>query len=92
MVDIYGRMIVEVRESNDTQTRAFKMAEYAIPTDVETIVQTNEILVQRAIMLNSDDAIVYARQCREFGAGYWIAKNGLEVVVVYSLDSDGKIS
>ena len=92
MGDIYGRMIVEVRESNDTQTRAFKMAEYAIPTDVETIVQTNEILVQRAIMLNSDDAIVYARQCREFGAGYWIAKNGLEVVVVYSLDSDGKIS
>ena len=68
------------------------MTEYAIPTDVQTIVQTNEILVQRAIMLNSDDAIVYARQCREFGAGYWIAKNGLEVVVVYSLDSDGKIS
>ena len=68
------------------------MAEYAIPTDVKTIVQTNEILVQRATMLNSDDAIVYARQCREFGAGYWIAKNGLEVVVVYSLDSDGKIS
>lgn len=68
------------------------MAEYAIPTDVETIVQTNEILVQRAIMLNSDDAIVYARQCRKFGAGYCIAKNGLEVVVVYSLDSDGKIS
>ena len=68
------------------------MAEYAIPTDVQTIVQTNEILVQRAIMLNSDDAIVYARQCRKFGAGYWIAKNGLEVVVVYSLDSDGKIS
>ena len=68
------------------------MAEYAIPVDVETIVETSEILVQRAIMLNSDDAIVYARQCREFGAGYWIAKNGLEVVVVYSLDSDGKIS
>ena len=68
------------------------MTEYAIPTDVQTIVQTNEILVQRATMLNSDDAIVYARQCREFGAGYWIAKNGLEVVVVYSLDSDGKIS
>jgi hypothetical protein len=43
-------------------------------------------------MLTSDDAIAYARQCREFGAGYWIAKNGLEVTVVYSLDSDGKIS
>ena len=68
------------------------MAEYAIPVDVETIVETNEVIVQRAIMLTSDDAIVYARQCREFGAGYWISKNGLEVVVVYSVDSDGKIS
>jgi hypothetical protein len=68
------------------------MAEYAIPVDVETVVETNEIIVQRATMLNSDDAIVYARQCRKLGAGYWIAKNGLEVVVVYSLDSDGKIS
>jgi hypothetical protein len=68
------------------------MAEYAIPISVETIVETNEIIVQRATMLNSDEAIVYARQCREFGAGYWIAKNGLEVVVVYSLDADGKIS
>jgi hypothetical protein len=68
------------------------MAEYAIPVDVETIVETNEVIVQRAIMLNPDDAIVYARQCREFGAGYWISKNGLEVVVVYSVDSDGKIS
>jgi len=71
---------------------AFKMAEYAIPVDVETIVETNEVIVQRAIMLTSDDAIVYARQCREFGAGYWISKDGLEVVVVYSVDSDGKIS
>jgi hypothetical protein len=68
------------------------MAEYAIPVDVETIVETNEVIVQRAIMLTSDDAIVYARQCREFGAGYWISKDGLEVVVVYSVDSDGKIS
>ena len=68
------------------------MAEYAIPVNVETIVETNEVIVQRAIMLNSDDAIAYARQCREFGAGYWISKNGLEVTVVYSLDSDGKIS
>jgi hypothetical protein len=71
---------------------AFKMAEYAIPISVETIEETDEIIVQRAIMLNSDDAIAYARQCREFGAGYWICKNGLEVVVVYSLDADGKIS
>ena len=68
------------------------MAEYAIPVNVETIVETNEVIVQRAIMLTSDDAIVYARQCREFGAGYWISKNGLEVTVVYSVDSDGKIS
>ena len=68
------------------------MAEYAIPISVETIEETSEIIVQRAIMLNSDEAIVYARQCREFGAGYWISKNGLEVVVVYSLDADGKIS
>jgi hypothetical protein len=68
------------------------MAEYAIPVDVETIAETNEIIVQRATMLNSDDARVYARQCREFGAGYWISKNGLEVTVVYSVDSDGKIS
>ncbi len=68
------------------------MAEYAIPVDVETIVETNEVIVQRAIMHHPDDAIVYARQCRKLGAGYWIAKNGLEVVVVYSVDSDGKIS
>jgi hypothetical protein len=68
------------------------MAEYAIPINVETIVETNEVIVQRAIMLNSDDALVYARQCRKFGAGYWISKNGLEVTVVYSVDSDGKIS
>ncbi len=68
------------------------MAEYAIPVDVETIVETSQVIVQRAIMLNSDDAIVYARQCRKFGAGYWISKNGLEVTVVYSVDSDGKIS
>ena len=68
------------------------MVEYAIPVNVETIVETNDVIVQRAIMLNSDDAIAYARQCREFGAGYWISKNGLEVTVVYSLDSDGKIS
>jgi len=68
------------------------MAEYAIPVDVETIVETSQVIVQRAIMLNSDDAIVYARRCREFGAGYWISKNGLEVTVVYSVDSDGKIS
>jgi hypothetical protein len=68
------------------------MAKYAIPVSVETIEETSEIIVQRAIMLNSDDAIAYARQCREFGAGYWISKNGLEVTVVYSLDADGKIS
>jgi hypothetical protein len=68
------------------------MVEYAIPVNVENIVETNDVIVQRAIMLNSDDAIAYARQCREFGAGYWISKNGLEVTVVYSLDSDGKIS
>jgi|LakMenE18May11ns_1017448.scaffolds.fasta_scaffold9467068_1 hypothetical protein len=68
------------------------MAEYAIPISVETIEETSEIIVQRATMLNSDEAIVYARQCREFGAGYWISKNGLEVTVVYSLDADGKIS
>jgi hypothetical protein len=68
------------------------MAEYAIPVDVETIVETNEVIVQRAIMHHPDDAIVYARQCRKLGAGYWISKNGLEVVVVYSVDSDGKIS
>jgi hypothetical protein len=68
------------------------MAEYAIPVDVETVVETNEVIVQRATMLNSDDAIVYARQCRKLGAGYWISKNGLEVTVVYSLDADGKIS
>jgi len=71
---------------------AFKMAEYAIPISVETIEETDEIIVQRAIMLNSDDALAYARQCRKFGAGYWISKNGLEVTVVYSLDADGKIS
>jgi hypothetical protein len=68
------------------------MVEYAIPVNVETVVETSEIIVQRAIMLTSDDAIVYARQCRESGAGYWISKNGLEVTVVYSVDSDGKIS
>ena len=68
------------------------MAEYAIPVNVETIEETSEIIVQRATMLNSDDARVYARQCRESGAGYWISKNGLEVTVVYSVDSDGKIS
>jgi hypothetical protein len=68
------------------------MAEYAIPVDVKTVVETNEVIVQRATMLNSDDARVYARQCRKFGAGYWISKNGLEVTVVYSVDSDGKIS
>ena len=68
------------------------MAEYAIPVNVETIEETSQIIVQRAIMRNSDDAIAYARQCREFGAGYWISKNGLEVTVVYSLDADGKIS
>jgi hypothetical protein len=68
------------------------MAEYAIPISVETVVETNDVIVQRAIMLNSDDAIVYARQCRKLGAAYSIAKNGLEVVVVYSLDADGKIS
>ena len=71
---------------------AFKMAEYAIPISVETIKETSEIIVQRAIMLNSDDALAYALQCRKFGAGIWISKNGLEVTVVYSVDSDGKIS
>jgi hypothetical protein len=86
--------VVEYKSGKDTntQTGAFKMAEYAIPISVETIEETSEIIVQRAIMLNSDDAIAYARQCRKFGAGYWIAKNGLEVTVVYSVDSDGKIS
>ena len=68
------------------------MAEYAIPVDVKTVVETNEVIVQRATMLTSDDAKVYARQCRKLGAGYWISKNGLEVTVVYSVDSDGKIS
>jgi len=71
---------------------AFKMAEYAIPINVETIEETDEIIVQRATMLNLDDAIAYANQCRKFGAGYWISKNSFEVVVVYSLDADGKIS
>ena len=87
-----GVLQYKSKASKQHSNGAFKMAEYAIPTDVQTIVETSEILVQRAIMLTSDDALVYARQCREFGAGYWIAKNGLEVVVVYSLDSDGKIS
>jgi len=68
------------------------MAEYAIPINVETIEETDEIIVQRATMLNSDDALAYALQCRKFGAGIWISKNGLEVTVVYSVDSDGKIS
>lgn len=68
------------------------MAEYAIPADVETVAETNEIIVQRAIMLTSDDARVYVRQCRKLGAGCRISKDGLEVTVVYALDSDGKIS
>lgn len=66
------------------------MAEYAIPTDVETILEDDQWIVQRAIMLTLDDALVYARQCREFGASTQV--RGLEVKVVYWLDSDGKIS
>jgi hypothetical protein len=68
------------------------MAEYAIPISVETIVETSVIIAQRATMLTSEDARIYARQCSKIGAGYWISKDGLEVTVVYSVDSDGKIS
>ena len=55
----------------------------ATPVDVQTILEDHQLIVQRAMMLTSDDAHVYSRQCRELGASTQI--RGLEVKVVYWL-------
>jgi hypothetical protein len=70
------------------------MAEYAIPTDVRTTVETDTLIVQIATMLNADDAKLYAKQCNESGNGDNVVASytGLEVTVFYILDADGKIS
>jgi hypothetical protein len=72
---------------------AFKMAEYAIPTDVRTTVETDTLIVQIATMLSADDAKLYAKQCNESGDGDNVVASytGLEVTVFYKLDADGKI-
>jgi hypothetical protein len=70
------------------------MAEYAIPTDVRTTVETDTLIVQIATMLSASDAVLYAKQCNESGDGDNVVASytGLEVTVFYILDSDGKIS
>ena len=69
------------------------MAEYAIPTDVRTTVETDTLIVQIATMLSLDDARVYAKQCNESSPNIVAAVTGLfEVTVFYALDSNRKIS
>ena len=64
----------------------------ATPVDVQTILEDHRLIVQRAMMLTSDDAHLYARQCRERSPeNIWTQIRGLEVKVVYWLDADGKI-
>lgn len=63
--------------------------DYAIPVAVETIEETADHVVQMATMLNSGDALLYARSCRRFGGDASTLAN--MVRVRYLKDSDGKI-
>ena len=63
--------------------------DYAIPVAVKTIEDTPDHIVQMATMLNSGDALLYARSCRRYGAD--ASTLGNMVRVRYLKDSDGKI-
>lgn len=63
--------------------------DYAIPVAVETIEETESHVIQMATMLNSGDALLYARSCRRFGGD--ASTLGNMVRVKYLKDSDGKI-
>jgi hypothetical protein len=66
--------------------------DYGIPMAVVTIKETDTEIVQHATMLNSGDAILYARSCRRFGADAKIPPfDPTAVVVTYYKDSEGKI-
>ena len=64
--------------------------DYAIPENVVTVSEDESCIVQVATMLNSGDAILYARSCRRHGAEATI-KDDLSVLVVWAKDFDGKI-
>ena len=67
-------------------------SDYAIPMAVVTIKETDSEIVQHATMLNSGDAILYARSCRRFGADAKIPPfDATAVIVTYYKDSEGKI-
>ena len=66
--------------------------DYGIPIAVVTIKETDSEIVQHATMLNSGDAILYARSCRRFGADAKIPPfDATAVIVTYYKDSEGKI-
>ena len=66
--------------------------DYGMPVQVYTIKEDADMVRQMAVMLNAGDAILYARQCRTFGADAKIPPFDPTVVVVeYKKDSEGKI-
>ena len=63
--------------------------DYAIPVEVHTVAETSDYIIQLATMLNSGDALLYARSCRRFGAEATTLGNVVQVW--YKKDEDGKI-
>jgi hypothetical protein len=65
------------------------VADFAIPVSCKTIEETNIYVLQFAIMASVKDAIVYARNCRKYGA--LTDTNGKYVSVTYYKDENGKV-
>ena len=69
--------------------KGFDMNEYAIPVSCETTAETNEYILQFAVMASPEDARIYAKNCRKYGA--YATVSGICVSVTYYKDENGKI-
>jgi hypothetical protein len=65
------------------------VADYAIPVSCKTAVDCADYVLQFAVMANSNDAKIYAKNCRKYGA--YADVNGVYVWVTYYKDENGKI-
>lgn len=65
------------------------MHDYAIPVSCQTTAETDEYILQFAVMASPLDAEIYAKNCRRYGA--YADVNGVYVSVTFYKDKNGKI-